>query len=1008
MGVVDDSEVADPTPVEVERDRAKTGLVETRKLGPLVVKDSSSSPYFEVIVNSTSTQLAPLDLGADVSLISAEFYEELKSSNPEMRLIENCAKLWTVGGGGLKVYGRCWVSLKFGQVELTHPVYVCKTSIPLLVGADVLWRLGCLVDLVNGVLWSGYSEPTPFTDSWKGVRTVQTTPQMCDLEVVEAVVVPSFTEAQRVLVKLCKGQDIGEKDATVLASERLRAMGLEILDCVISTKKRWSWVFVRNATGQDVFLPKYKRIGFALAIDSPSFSADISVLGDIAGPSARDQASYGMGFPRTEADRGQFSIRRVEGPNGVPLGREDVVECKATEGGLHLLLRHDGGPSQEEHAKEPGADSLVDDHLEKLEIGTDRGCLDLMEEIDAAVAKADALNSQEKSELKELLVEFKDIFARGKYDAGLTSLHEVVIPSASATETPSYTKQYKIPHASHESVSKIIAELEEKGLIRPCNSAYNSPVWPVLKSNGTWRLCIDFRNLNKRIPISRWPMPNIDEALASITKSKYFSTLDAANGFWTIPVNKSDQHKLAFTFANRQYTWTRMPFGYANSPAEWNIFLSKVLPDARTKNTLSFVDDVLAHSEEWKYHLSQLRYVLENFRRAGIKVSPKKCQWGRSGVDFLGYHVTRDGISPQRCKVEAIMNVPEPQNVRQLKHFLGMISFSRKFIQSFAQIAEPLNRLLRKGVEWRFEEKERQALETLKTQLCEAPVLGFPQFGNGQEFIVETAYSVGSLSAMLSQVQGNQTRVIAYASKSLNCTEQGYSECEKSCYAATWALLHFRPYLCGHHVVIKTSHHPVTFLNHRKETTGLTGKVARWALILQDQSMEVQYAKNRSTKHVQGLADMHDCGEVISEPEVGQDLSPCCNRKWDADLCKDIPKVFADGSSAKNEEGKKVAGVGVCWRPAEIAPPQCKYLGEKSSQYAELAAAYLAVEQAVGLRLTEVVVCSDSSYVCNIFLDYLAKWKKTSMKNARGNPVKHEKLICAIDNLITDNGLVVY
>lgn len=182
-------------------------------------------------------------------------------------------------------------------------------------------------------------------------------------------------------------------------------------------------------------------------------------------------------------------------------------------------------------------------------------------------------------------------------------------------------------------------------------------MWPVLKPNGTWRMCIDFidfRNLNRKVPISRWPMGDIDYSLSRLKSSKYFTTLDVANGFWTIPVKGDDQHKLAFTFDGAQYTWTRLPFGYVNSPAEWNIFLHKVLPDVRDRHLSLFVDDVLANSDDWEEHLSQLRYVFEQFSKAGVKIPLCKCQFARSSVDYLGYHLSSDGISPQAKKTQVI------------------------------------------------------------------------------------------------------------------------------------------------------------------------------------------------------------------------------------------------------------------------------------------------------------------------------------------------------------------
>ncbi len=142
----------------------------------------------------------------------------------------------------------------------------------------------------------------------------------------------------------------------------------------------------------------------------------------------------------------------------------------------------------------------------------------------------------------------------------------------------------------------------EKGVIQPCNSTYSALIWPVLKPNGKWRPTIDYRKLNHQAPFSQWPMIQLEQEITKIKGPTILSTLNVASGFWTIPVHSNDQHKLAFTFGNQQYTFTRCPFGYANSPAEFNIFLKKARPDARVRGNLVYVDNVLMKSSSVEDH----------------------------------------------------------------------------------------------------------------------------------------------------------------------------------------------------------------------------------------------------------------------------------------------------------------------------------------------------------------------------------------------------------------------
>ncbi|KAL1258951.1 hypothetical protein QQF64_009528 [Cirrhinus molitorella] len=206
----------------------------------------------------------------------------------------------------------------------------------------------------------------------------------------------------------------------------------------------------------------------------------------------------------------------------------------------------------------------------------------------------------------------------------------------------------------------------EKGIIRPCNSTYSAPIWPVLKPNGKWRPTIDYRKLNQQVPLSRWPMTQLEQEIPRIRGATIFFTLDVASGFWTIPVHPEDQHKLAFTFGNRQYTFTRCPFGYANSPAEFNIFLNKVCPDARMRGNLIYVDDVLMKSATVDDHLEEIKHVLNQLTTAGAKIALHKGQWCKTKVNYVGLLIGPHGIEPQSSRIQAVQNIKAPKNISEL------------------------------------------------------------------------------------------------------------------------------------------------------------------------------------------------------------------------------------------------------------------------------------------------------------------------------------------------------
>ncbi len=304
-------------------------------------------------------------------------------------------------------------------------------------------------------------------------------------------------------------------------------------------------------------------------------------------------------------------------------------------------------------------------------------------QIQQILSEVNALrNEVDRQGLKEVVHKYKNSFAKYSLDCGLTNIHTVRIPTNPNTP-PTFVCQYKIPIASYESVQEIVDSMLEKGVIRPCNSTYSVPICPVLKPNGKWWPTIDYSKLNQQVPLSRWPMTQLDQEIPKIKGSTILPTLDIASGFWTIPVHPDDQHKLAFIFGNRQYTFTWCPFDYANSPAEFKIFLNKACPDARVIANLLYVDDVLMKSSSVEDHLKEIDHVLNHLTTAVDKIALHKGQWCKIKVNYVGLIVRRNSIDPQSNRAQAIKSIKTPTNISELQSFLGVCNYSRQFIENY-------------------------------------------------------------------------------------------------------------------------------------------------------------------------------------------------------------------------------------------------------------------------------------------------------------------------------------
>ena len=478
------------------------------------------------------------------------------------------------------------------------------------------------------------------------------------------------------------------------------------------------------------------------------------------------------------------------------------------------------------------------------------------------------LSKEQQGQFFSLVDEFADVFAVNNSDLGKTELLEHEINTAEAA--PIKQPPRRVPPYKRDVIDQQLDDLLAHGRIEQSQSPWSSPVVLARKHDGTYRMCIDYRRLNQCTVRDAQPLPRTDDVLEALGGACWFSCLDLASGYWQVPVAERDRTKTAFVTHRGQFQWSVMPFGLTNGPATFQRLMNLALDGLTWTYCLVYLDDVIIWSATFEDHLHRLRQVFEKIRMAKLKLKPSKCQFLKTQVKFLGHVVSSQGIKTDPEKVESVKTWPTPADVKELQGFLGLASYYRRFISDFSIIAEPLNKLCRKGVPFHWLQEQQSAFEELKHRLTSAPVLAYPDFSPGVgSFILDTDASQQlGLGAVLSQSQQDGTeRVIAYASRSLNDHEKNYCTTRLEMLALVTYVDYFRYYLLGRRFRLRTDHHSLTWLMTFKEPQG---QVARWLERLQEYNFEVEHRAGRSHGNADAMSrkprryhgDCPSCGQL--------------------------------------------------------------------------------------------------------------------------------------------------
>jgi len=424
---------------------------------------------------------------------------------------------------------------------------------------------------------------------------------------------------------------------------------------------------------------------------------------------------------------------------------------------------------------------------------------------------------------------------------------------------------YRMAPAELKELKVQLQEMLDRGFIRPSVSPWGAPVLFVKKKDGSMRLCIDYRELNKVTVKNKYPLPRIDDLFDQLQGASVFSKIDLRSGYHQLRIRDADIPKTAFRSRYGHYEFVVMSFGLTNAPAAFMDMMDRVFKAFLDNFVIVFIDDILIYSRTKEDHASHLRQVLTALRENQLFAKFSKCEFWLERVAFLGHIVSADGIAVDPAKIEAVSSWARPTTVAEIRSFLGLAGYYRRFVKDFSAKAAPLTRLTKKGVDFVWDARCEESFAQLKLSLTTAPVLAVPEGTGG--FVVYSDASKYGLGCVLMQ----HGKVIAYASRQLKPYEKNYPTHDMELAAVVFALKIWRHYLYGERIQLFTDHQSLKYFFTQKE---LNMRQRRWLELVKDYDCEILYHPGKANVVADALSrkTSHSAALLSSQVELRKEF----------------------------------------------------------------------------------------------------------------------------------------
>ena len=745
---------------------------------------------------------ALLDTGAGISLLPRRLYDVIaKSQQTELRQPDR--RITGANSKAIQCFGVAEIGINIEGQKFDHDFYVCEDAVTVLLGRKFMKEAKIQLEPAANKIKIRGKRVTAY--DIKGTKIKNT------VNLISTMTIKPGQERQ-VWAKL-KGK--GRPDDMVCMVEPSKTLFVRTgaLAGRVCTKPHNGKCAVRilNASEEHITLYKNTTVG----VLQPVVETVNYVEEEAARADADDEDSDFDDLPVTAPAKDLD--RKIEIPAHV------LCDKEATNRYLKSLRRKERDRKRLEETAT--TTEKMPDHV-----------VDLYERSIKQVPK------QYHKKIHQIIAQNSRVFAKSAGDMGRTMWVKHDIDTGD--HSPVRQRPRRLRHDQKAEIQKQIKNLQEGGLIRPSESEWASNVVLVKKKDGTWRMCIDYRDLNlKTLNPDSYMLPRIDDTLDALSRAKYFCTLDILQGYHNVELTDEAKPKTAFhaPYCNpSHWEYVYMPFGLVRAPRTFQRLMDRVLQGLEHKIALAYLDDIIVYGSTVDEVLDNLSVVLGRIADSGVKLKAKKCFLFQRETNYLGHVISSKGVKCDPAKIEAVKSWHPMKTTRQVKSFLGMVCYYNKFIQNYAEISRPLYDLLVKNRKFVWGDQQQAAFEHLKEALVSAPILAYPS-ANGR-YILDTDASNFAYGAVLSQLQEDengieQERVIAYYSKTLNQAEQRYCARRRELLAIQRSVKHFDVYLRGPEFTIRTDHASLQYI---KTLTEVTDQMFRWIMLLEQYSYKIE------------------------------------------------------------------------------------------------------------------------------------------------------------------------
>lgn len=777
---------------------------------------------------ANKTCLAMLDSGSSSSVSNDSVVSE------EIQLKESKLEISTMTGGQLEILGAVKGNAHKGAATIGRSTRVHVTSNDLqgfdvVLGSDWLTANKAVLDFRSRVVVIGQhvipfvatrqrKESFNLTTVQKPHVDVHPMYQGADVSRLYVHDSVSLNPESCVMVKVSVPESLVQTWVTprdilvTLPEQQLADRGVAIGGALLrmSVKQPTALIWVMNVTRKEIELKSGDTLAFATVFPCAGGAWD----------PGEDQAV--MGGP----DEGPTLEVRQRQPKG-----QGVKGGSPSTGRCFRCLKSCCHSMQAEKARKRSTEISEDEYHEM---------------VNDLVARSECPEDHRK-EFRQMLWKHRFVLARDYANVGLCTAYQPGIPLD--TDEPIYTPQYPIPHKMRGDMGEQVQELNEAGIVIPSTSPYNSPTLMVPKTDGGWRMVVDFRRLNQHVITDPHPLPRIQNILEDLGGSVFFTAIDLLAGFYNLKIRPQDRHKTAFSTPEGHWEFVRLPMGLKNSPSVFQRLMNIVLTGCLGVYSYIYVDDVIIYSKTVEDHMRHLDDIFSRLRKVGLKIKAAKCQMFKTSIKYLGFIVGQDGLRINPKKLEAITCFPRPTNVKAVQGFLGLTGYFRTFILQYAQVAKPLYDLLKQDRPWKWGKEQEEAFETLKMRMVSAPVLAFPDFS--RPFVLTTDASATALGAVLTQEVGKKHRLVSCASRLLKGAELRYSNTDREILAAVYGIKAHRSYLWGYRFTLRTDHMALTHLNRNLKDNA---RAMRWHLDVSEYDFILEHKRGISIPHADVLS----------------------------------------------------------------------------------------------------------------------------------------------------------